>query len=213
MRVVLAYTGMKKVTLVKGLAIFGALLAVVLFFVLRRADNTTVSDGTGGQVISFQWKDEFKSARKALRETFPDIDLEERSSMRIEQEDDVTGDGIPEALISLGTGGASTDFYALVRMTENGPESVQFRTEDGSVEALTLLQGGSVTHSDAVLLDPERHAVSTASVMRSGEDGRIDSCVVDTYIWNEKDELFTYSVTESRRTQNDFCTKQLSYNN
>src|SRR5579872_6293247 len=57
----------------------------------------------------FDWKSLIPQIRKVLNQTFPGEGIEEHYNIAIYGTGDVTGDGIPEAIVYVGTGGASTD--------------------------------------------------------------------------------------------------------
>lgn len=162
------------------------------------------------QAKAVQWSRELKDLEPELVEAFTDISVGERADVRIEKEIDLTGDGVTEALVSLGTGGASTSFFTIARIRNGEPVPARFKLSDGTVSELAFLEGGSAMHSDTLVLVPEDTEVYSGSIMRSGDEGLIDTCEVSVYTWNEQTEVFEYSASRSARTQTSFCSSQIS---
>lgn len=98
--------------------------------------------------------------------------IERSSSIAVSNTADVTGDGVPEALVYLGTGGASTGEMTVMRIEDHRPVLAEFKRKNGKVSPAVFLKGASVTHSNAVFLLPKQHAVySEASNYRPKATG------------------------------------------
>ncbi len=85
--------------------------------------------------------------------------IENLSSLAISKTTDITGDGIPEALVDLGTGGASADETTVMRMEKDKPVLAVFKRRDGKLLPMTFLEGASVMHTGGIELLPEKQAV------------------------------------------------------
>jgi hypothetical protein len=119
---------------------------------------------------------------------------------------DITGDGIPEALVWLGTGGASTSELTLMRIEDNKPVVALFKDQKGKTGPLLLLEGASVMHSDRVNLLPKEHAVFHFHFQYMG-DGKLELCDGEAYRWNSNTRIFDYDSRLSRRLAQSSCRK------
>src|SRR5882724_10007148 len=90
------------------------------------------------------WQAMIPSIRSVLK-IDPDFrDMEQRYSIAMRRTADITGDGVPEALVYLGTGGASTDENTVMRIENGEPVVARFRRRDGKISSMVFLQGASV---------------------------------------------------------------------
>ena len=96
--------------------------------------------------------------RSALKAQFPDgKGVEEHYSIGILRPADiadVTGDGVSEALVWLGTGGASTSEMAVMRIEDDKPVVALFKGRDGKISPMTFLRGAGVLHGDNIEMLP-----------------------------------------------------------
>ena len=96
-------------------------------------------------------------------------------SIGIRRTADITGEGVTEALVYLGTGGASTDAMTVMRIENGEPVVARFRGRDGKVSSMVFLEGASVMHTDGVELLPEQHAVYSLHY-NYGSNGKRREC-------------------------------------
>jgi hypothetical protein len=144
----------------------------------------------------------------AIRETLkaeslrnPEVQgVEEHYSIGIRQIADLTGDGVPEALVYLGTGGASTDEMMLMRIRDGKPVFAVFRGRSGKASSMTFLEGASVMHTDSVELLPQEHAVYSIHYSFAGlnPDGvqKVHECSGEAYQWNPHMSTFDYMISD-----------------
>lgn len=118
---------------------------------------------------------------------------------------DITGDGIPEALIDTGDGGAYTDYLTLMRIEEGKPALARFKGMDGKVQAMSFAEGASAMNGEAVRILPEKHALYLGH-WRMGPSGqRLGTCTVEAYQWNPHSDAFEYNRALSRGLKDGFC--------
>jgi len=154
----------------------------------------------------FDWKSLIPQIRKVLNQTFPGEGIEEHYNIAIYGTGDVTGDGIPEAIVYVGTGGASTDEVVLMRLESGSPVVAKFRGKNGTIQTPTFLRGASVTHSDDFELVPEKHAVYSMSSMTDSE-GRLAKCGVIAYRWNPSSKTYDWNKVLSAQLKQKVCPK------
>jgi hypothetical protein len=104
-------------------------------------------------------------------------------SIGIKRTADITGKGVTEALVYLGTGGASTDAMTVMRIENGEPVVARFRGRDGKVSSMVFLEGASVMHPDGVEMLPEQHAVYSLHY-NYGSNGKLRECTGEAYQWN-----------------------------
>lgn len=155
---------------------------------------------------TIDWKSLIPKIRKVLNQTFPGEGVEEHYNIAIYGTGDVTGDGVPDAIVYIGTGGASTDEVVLMRIEGGAPVLAKFGERNGTIDTPTFLRGASVTHSDDFELLPEKHAVYSMSSMTDSE-GRLAKCSVAAYRWNVSTETFNWNKVLSAQVKQKVCSK------
>ena len=123
---------------------------------------------------------------------------------------DVTGDGIPEALIDWCNGGASTDWLVLMRLDHDRPVEARFLAPKGKTP--DLFEGASVTHTKSVEFDPASRAVYTIAYDFDGIDQqtqlqKLAHCKVYAYVWNDKTKTFDWNTVLSKRRTTTYCAE------
>jgi hypothetical protein len=154
---------------------------------------------------TIEWKSLIPQIRKALNDTFAGQGIEENYHIQIYGTGDITGDGVQEAIVYLGTGGASTDEVTLMRIENGSPVVAKFR-KNGAAQTHIFLRGASVTHSDDFRLVPEEHAVYSMSSMTDSE-GRLARCSVTAYRWSPLTKTFDWNVQLSKQIGRNACPK------
>lgn len=180
---------------------FAERLVVLLFaaFWLEAAwGQSSPSVGAG------DWERLMPKVREVLRTEFPNEKIEEHYRLAIAQKADVTGDGMPEALVYLGTGGAYTNGMTVMRIENEQPVVARFRQKDGKVSSIFFLEGSSVRHGNHVELRAAEHAVYSGRWTTEGS-GRIDHCTGEAYQWNSHSKTFDYSPRLSGDITKSWC--------
>jgi len=132
-------------------------------------------------------------------------------SIGIRRTADITGDGVPEALVYLGTGGASTDEMTIMRIENGEPVVARFRGRDGKVSSMVFLEGASVMHTDGVEMLPEQHAVYSLHY-NYGSNGKLRECTGEAYQWNPDTKVFDYNYRLGKKLTEDACRKVPQHN-
>jgi hypothetical protein len=142
------------------------------------------------------WKGMIPAIRSALKAKFPDQGVEEHYSigiLRPAEIADVTGDGVSEALVWLGTGGATTSEMAVMRIENDKPVVALFKARDGKISPMTFLRGAGVLHGDNVQMLPEKRAIYSSHYSYDGS-GKLDECTGEAYTWNFHDKMFVFNL-------------------
>lgn len=133
---------------------------------------------------------------RALKNAFPDISdsIGERGTPTITKT--VTVGKHSLALVTLGTGGAYTDYYSVVRIVNTAGvlafRVVSFECAGGSPKPLYFPSGSSVRHEERVELVP---VPNTSAGLRHvslslNEKGDIDELHIQTFVWDNRKEVF-----------------------
>jgi hypothetical protein len=91
----------------------------------------------------------------------------DRKSIAVVQAADVTGDGVPEALVDYCHMGAYTSDLALIQLMGGKPALAHFQGTDGKPFTPGFLEGASVKNGEATKLLPEKHAVYVQTILEN----------------------------------------------
>ena len=130
--------------------------------------------------------------------------VEENHPIQIGRTADVTGEGALEALVYLGTGGASTDELTVMRIEHDKPVLALFRGRDGKVSSMVFAEGASVMHTDGVDLLPPEHSVFSVHYDYSG-NGKLHQCDGAAYTWNSHAKTFDYNLRLTKKITQTSC--------
>jgi hypothetical protein len=152
------------------------------------------------------WEGLIPAIEPVLQKAFSggDVHVGEPRPIGIYAKADLTGDGIEEALVSLGTGGAYTDFLTLMRMDNGKPVLARYKSKDGKPCCELIMTGASVRHGFGVKLLPEQHAIYFGSTT-TDDSGKMDSCSVAAYQWNPHTKTFDLNRRLSKTVEKDYC--------
>ncbi len=151
-------------------------------------------------VLAVDWQSQLPAIRALLKAQFPQEGVEEHYPVSLFHI------GGSEALVYLGTGGASTSELTLVRMEDGKPVVALFKDRQAKVGPMIFLEGASVMHSDGTELLPADHAVFHF-FFNYAENGRIGECSGEAYRWNPRSKLFEYDRRLSQKLARDACRK------
>jgi len=154
------------------------------------------------------WQNLIPEIRPVLKQEFSstDIAIEERNPIEIVKTADITGDGIPEALVDLGTGGAYTDLLTLMRIENGKPVVAILKDKNGELDsAPTFLQGASVRNGESVDMTAENKTIYSGSYS-TDDSGALADCSVDAYQWNSTTKTFDWNETLSQELKQSYCS-------
>lgn len=157
-----------------------------------------------GNVPEVNWEDKLPEIESALRKAFPEANVGEIYPVGIREKSDLTGDGVEEALVLLGSGGAYTEQLSLARIKNDKVEMAKFKQREGAVSPLVFLSGASVRNGESVKLAPGDKAVASVS-WRLDPMGNLEQCEVDVYLWNRETEVFEYDSILSDGSKSKLC--------
>jgi len=156
------------------------------------------------QNAQINWESLILKIRTVLTPTFLGVKVEEFRPLNIYKESDITGDGVFEALVDLGTGGAYTDNLTLFRMENGNPVVAQFKGQDGKISPLIFINGASVRNGASTDFLPSDNAIYSV-IWTTDDSGKINNCETMAYQWNYQEKTFNYSSAISDKVKADFC--------
>lgn len=147
---------------------------------------------------------------EALEALPPNACAKKRRWIYIAEAADVTGDGVPEALVQYCHMGAYTSDVTLMRLEGDKPVMARFRGKDAKVVQPYFLQGASARNGEDVKLLPEKHAVY-AIHWHADDSGRLETCKVEAYVWGPESRTFDEDGKVGEQTAKSACeqVKQL----
>ena len=192
------------------------LLGVVGYFAIVKKSEPVAQQPTPSPVSNTQiqtpkavnWESLIPTIRTAVGPTFLGARVEESGSLSIFQKNDITGDSISEALVSLGSGGAYTSYLTLMRVENDKPAVAQFKQKDGKISPLMFLAGASVMNGESVVMLSDKNAIYSGHWSRavSGTSfGSLTNCSVEAYQWNVSTKTFDFSTSLGNEIRPDFC--------
>lgn len=151
------------------------------------------------------WESLLPTIRTILKQEFPDIKIELTNPITIYKKLDITNDGIPEALVSLGSGGAATNLITLMRIEDDKPMVALFKQKDGKISPLVFIigSGGAGRYGYTVEMLNNKNSIYYGSYSKYGEN--TDYCQVEWYQWNSQTKIFEYNEKLSAKMEQEYC--------
>jgi len=156
-------------------------------------------------ITAADWEHLLPSIRSVLKGEFPNERVEELSEISIERTVDVTGDGIPAALVHIGPAGAYTAELTVMRLEDSKPVTAIFRQKEGKTGALIFLEGSSVRHGEAVTMRPKEHVVFSGH-WSTDDSGKVDHCTGEAYKWSPQAKIFNFSRRLTSKIIREWCS-------
>jgi hypothetical protein len=154
---------------------------------------------------SVDWKALTPKIQQALGEAYDKCFAEQRW-IEVVQTGDVNADGVPEALVQFCHMGAYTSEAALLQLENGKPVLSKFHDQNQKPTFPTFLQGASVRNGEDVKLAPEQHAVY-AIHWHTGDEGALETCAVEAYVWSAKASTFDYDAGASKEIEKRECRR------
>lgn len=160
------------------------------------------------QLSQAAWEALLAEFQPQLKAAFP-TDERYRREIRVYCTADVTGDGVEEALVTLGYGGAYTEVMTL-RLESRVPATTSFRRRDGSVHLLEVLKGSSAKNHVNFRLHPDDRAISQihCTMADNPNEPETAACSAESYVWNNQTQMFEYVAALSERVAGEYLRQQ-----
>jgi hypothetical protein len=168
-----------------------SLLALFIVPILVFSSRGQTAPQPNPEDMKRYWQPLVPSIPLVLKQAFPNERIEDNHPVRLVETADITGDGIPEAVVDLGEGGAYTDYVTVMRIEEGKAIVALFKEADGKVSGY-FFQGASVRHGESVRMLPDKKAVYSMSTS-TDDYGREDTCGVGAYQWDARRRVFVWN--------------------
>jgi len=172
-------------------------------------DTGPATTSTTNASSSINWVDSEipEQIRDAVGKNFMEIKTEQSGEFAVYKKADITGDGIEEAVVSLGSGGAYTSYYALMQSIDGTPRLARFKHKNGDIGNVMFLEGASVSHGISFELVPSKQAIYSESWALDPMNTDTIECEIEAYQWNETTSLFEYSQALGDSATGLYCSK------
>lgn len=179
----------------------------------RKPQNENINSTSTSRIRGSIWDDlTLSEAKEVIGKNFTEIKTEQGDNMSIYKKADITGDGIEEALIYLGSGGAYTSYFALVQgeILENDQIKInkaKFKTSEGRIEDVMFVEGTSVSHGMSVEFAPSKNAIYAESWQIDPINPDTIECNIEAYVWNQNSKIFEYNEKVGKDATESYCSK------
>lgn len=153
------------------------------------------------------WEELIPEIRNVIKKEMPDVIIETLYSLDIDEEADITGDDINEALIDLGSDAAHNDEFVLMMIENGNPVLSKFKQKNGKISALIFLSGTSVRNGEEVEILSDKKAIFAGHYNTDDFGEKIKNCEVEAYIWNSETKIFEYDSVLSSEIGKDECVR------
>ncbi|MFA5736640.1 MAG: hypothetical protein WCX70_00495 [Candidatus Paceibacterota bacterium] len=150
------------------------------------------------------WAKQISEIKAILKET-KDISTEgQLRPVQIVREVDLTGDGISEALVTTGSGGAYSDDLVLFVWKGDSPALAKFINALGEESSIIFSEGASVRNGASVNWKPEQRIIYSSS-WNIDFNGALADCEVNAYQYDDNQLAFVYQEDLSATIGLEFC--------
>jgi hypothetical protein len=174
-----------------------SLLALFIVPILVFSSRGQTAPQPNPEDMKRYWQALVPSIPSVLKQAFLNERIEDNHPVRLVETADITGDGIPEAVVDLGEGGAYTDYVTVMRIEEGKAIVALFKEADGKVSGY-FFQGASVRHGESERMLPDKKAFYSMSTS-TDDYGREDTCGVGAYQWDARRRVFVWNKLLSKQ--------------
>jgi hypothetical protein len=154
------------------------------------------------------WESLIPNIKIALQQAFPgknfqDEDIRLGNNPNV----DITGDGVPEALVTEVCGATGYCDLVLIRMENNQPVVARFKEKNGEITYGKLVNGsgGAGRYGAETKFIESKNAVYSARYY--ADNSNYDICEANAYQWNSQTKLFEFNISLSNEIGQDYCSK------
>lgn len=186
-----------------------SMLFVSLIFLsisLELTPHTSAAQRKESVKIALEWRNMTAQITDVLSESGIQCPDELMSGPSPAQTGEITGDGVPEALVEYCHMGAYTSNFVLLSLKRGTPVLPQFRDKNGKAIPVEFLRGASVRNGENTTLLPQQHAVYAVH-WHTDDSGTLETCIVDAFVWNPKGKTFDQSSRMSNEIARSECPR------
>jgi hypothetical protein len=179
----------------------------VLALVLGSFNRAVAQDSPNpaAAAAAVDWKDLTPQTQAALGDTYLMCNRNSRMT-EIGQTADITGDGIPEAIVAYCRQGPFTSIVTLMTLDDGKPVLARFRSSKGKPMDPAFVVGASIKDGEGVKFLPFKHAVYDIQ-WHIDKAMKMDKCTVDAYVWNAGSGTFDQNESIGKEIATSECTR------
>jgi hypothetical protein len=185
---------------------FSMLFVILLSISLEFTPDTSAAQRKESAEIVVEWRNMTAQITDVLSESGVQCPDELISGPSPVQTGDITGDGVPEALVEYCHMGAYTSDFVLMSLERGTPVLAHFRNKNKETIPVEFLRGASVRNGENTTLLPQQHAVY-AIHWHTDDSGILETCTVDAFVWNPKGKTFDQSSRISKGIERSECPR------
>ncbi len=155
------------------------------------------------------WQSFTKQEFEKIITQYPDIWFEKDFGLSLSKTLDLTGDGIPEAIISGNGGNNSISF--ILRMENGKPLVTKMKQKNGSIVPIQLLELGRISGSMSYGILPSNDGFYTTAFVRKtdneNDEGELvcDREMINAYVWKPSSRLFEWDANLTAKYISEVC--------
>ncbi len=157
---------------------------------------------------TIDWQSLLPEVKSVLLKT-NQISKGDLSEVAISKTEDITGDGIPEALVEAGPG-VSFHYLTLMMIENNKPIIAKFKDKNGKIfypEFFNVLEEAGRHGSETKFIRNE-NAISFSEYYAFNK--KSDYCRLNVYQWNPQTKMFEFNGYLSNKFQKSYCSRVCS---
>ena len=155
------------------------------------------------------WESLIPDIKIALQQAFPGTNFQDEDIILGNNPNvDITGDGVPEALVTTICGATGYCNLVLIRMENNKPVVARFKEKNGEITYGKLVDGsgGAGRYGAETKFIESKNAVYSAHYFAYNSNYD-DICEANAYQWNSQTKLFEFNISLSNEIGQDYCSK------
>lgn len=159
---------------------------------------------------SLQWDLYLPEIKKSIGSYFMGVKVRRVQAKSIHITSDVTGDGIPEALVALDNQEPKPKRFALMHIdTHRYIQPAVFQYKTGSIgDILFLEESNELAGMHTILSSTTKSIISMHWNIDAFDSSKLE-CELETYIWNASTSVFMFNSKESYFAKTPICESML----
>ncbi len=205
-----------------GLFFLVLIVSTALFIVLRSGSRSAPRNDTYIQrnfVVGihtpldthFPWYSYTRKIRSLFDSHFMGIHIDTDWPISIQDTFDITGDGIPEALVSLGTNQSYIAHHTIIQVDQTrAVRPAVFTYKNGQTGHILFLDGASATDGMQIIASSSIQSIISAHWNVNAFDPQKIECEFDAYTWNASSSMFVFNTLLSGIADHETCQTIIS---
>lgn len=207
---------------ITGLFFLVLTISTVLLLVSRSNNHSALGNDTfiqrnfvvGTEVpldMHFPWYNYTRKIRSLFDTHFMGIRIGADRPVSIQDTFDITGDSIPEALVSLGTKQSYIGYHTLIRADQTRMvQPALFTYKNGQTGHVLFLEGSSPIDGMQIIASSSIQSIISAHWNIDAFDPQKIECEFDVYTWSASSSMFVFNTAMSGIANHETCQTIIS---